>query len=118
MATSLAHSAADAPVNRLEHVRCRMAKVLNPVENDPQAAQRSRIGAALRRAARQLDLSDKEACALLGDIDKGQWSRWCAGTENVVLARIYGTVLHGAFAIEQARDAQDCTIETLVRRSA
>lgn len=117
MATSLAHPAPGAPVNRLEHVRCRMAKVLNPVE-DVQAVQRQRIGAALRRAARQLDLSDKEACALLGDIDKGQWSRWCAGAENVVLARIYGTPLHGAFAVEQARDSQDCTVETLVRRSA
>lgn len=117
MATTFASSAPLTPLNKLEPIRCQMAKVLNPVEN-AQAAARRRIGAALRRAAHSLDLTDKEACALLGDMDKGQWSRWCSGDENVGLARIYGTRLHGAFAVELARDSQDCTVETLVRRSA
>lgn len=117
MATTFASSSSSAPLNKVEHVRCRMAKVLNPVE-DPQATARRRIGAALRRAAHALDLSDKEACELLGGMDKAQWSRWCAGIENVGLARIYGTPLHGPFAIELASESQDCTVETLVRRTA
>jgi hypothetical protein len=41
-------------------------------------------------------------------------SRWIAGTENVQIDRIYGTRLHGPFAIEAARDAQGCTVETTV----
>lgn len=117
MGASFAPSITVTPLNKLEHVRCRMAKAVNNVD-DPQSAQRIRIGAALRRAAHAMNLSDKEACALLGDMDKGQWSRWCSGGENVVLARIYGSRLHGAFAIEMARDSEDCVIETHVRRSA
>lgn len=79
---------------------------------------------------RILDLSDKEACDMLGEkssagevvkpLDKGQLSRWLSGEENVVLARIYGTRLHGPFAIEQASDASGVVVETAVtiRRTA
>ncbi|WP_291989574.1 hypothetical protein [Luteitalea sp.] len=94
-----------------------MAKALNPVE-DASARERRRIGKALSRAIGVLDLDDKEVCALLGTtekpLDKAQLSRWRSGDENVVLARVYGTRLHGPFAIEMARDAQGCTVETTV----
>lgn len=40
------------------------------------------------------------------------------GDENVVLARVYGTRLHGPFAIEMARDAQECVVETTVTYKA
>ena len=109
MATTLATATLPAHRNRLEHVHSAAMVGLKPVE-DPQTRERRRIGAALRRAARRLNLSDKEVCALLA-MDKGQWSRWCAGTENVVLSRIYGTRLHPVFAIEQAVDSGVCTVE-------
>ena len=106
-----------APLNRFEGLRPRMAKVLNPVE-DEMGQERRRIGKALSRALGVLDLEDKEACVLLGTkdkpLDKAQLSRWRSGDENVVLARVYGTRLHGPFAIEMARDAQDCAVETTV----
>ncbi len=50
---------------------------------------------------------------LLG-VDKSQLSRWLSGGENVQLHRIYATKLHGPFAIEQARDASGCVVETTV----
>lgn len=82
------------------------------------ARERRRIGKALSRAIGVLDLDDKEACELLGTkdkpLDKAQLSRWRSGDENVVLARVYGTRLHGPFAIEMARDAQECAVETTV----
>lgn len=71
------------------------------------------VGAALRRAIGIVGLSDKEAADLLG-IDKAQLSRWLSGGESIQLHRIYATKLHGPFAIEQARDASGCTVETTV----
>ena len=78
---------------------------------------RARVGAALRRAIGIVGLSDKEAADLLG-LDKSQLSRWLSGGENVQVARVYGTKLHGPFVIEQARDATDCVVETTVTWSA
>ena len=86
-----------------------MAKVLNGVEQP----SREPVGRALRRAIGIVGLSDKEAADLLG-IDKSQLSRWLAGTESMQVARIYSTKLHGPFAIEMARDAQGCVVETTV----
>jgi len=97
------------PRHRLERVRPRMAKVLNGVE----VPSREPVGLALRRAIGIVGLSDKEAADLLG-IDKSQLSRWLAGTESIQLHRIYATKLHGPFAIEQARDADGCVVETTV----
>lgn len=108
MSHSLASVAASSPLQRLEQVRPVMAKVLNPVE-----VMRPKVGATLRRAIAIVGMSDKEAADLLG-IDKSQLSRWLAGTESIQLHRIYATKLHGPFAIEQARDAEGCAVETTV----
>jgi hypothetical protein len=81
------------------------------------AEARAIVGAALRRAIGIVGLSDKEAADLLG-MDKSQLSRWLAGGETIQLHRIYRTKLHGPFAIEQARDASGCTVETTVTYSA
>ena len=78
---------------------------------------RAAVGAALRRAVGIVGLSDKEAAALLG-CSPSQFSRWCLGKETLPLHRVYGTKLHGPFAIEQARDAAGCVVETTVTRSA
>lgn len=74
---------------------------------------RAAVGAALRRAVGIVGLSDKEAAALL-NCSPSQFSRWCLGKETVPLHRVYGTKLHGPFAIEQARDAAGCVIDTTV----
>lgn len=92
--------------------------------------KRPRIGAALKRAIDICCAGDiKEAAIVLGFQDVGtgevkhaQVSRMIAGAEPVQLDRIYGTKLHGPFAIEMARDHDDCVVETTVtytaRRSA
>lgn len=117
MRQSIAGLAAAAPLKKFETVRPRMAKALNAVE-DSLTRERRRVGAALRRAAAIVGLDDKEVCALLGTpekpLDKGQYSRWLSGDENINLARVYGTKLHGPFALEQARDADGCVVETTV----
>lgn len=55
----------------------------------------------------------KEAAALLG-VEPAQVSRWISGVENVQVDRIYATKLHGPFAVELARDADTCVVETTV----
>lgn len=108
MATTFANTAALTHHNRLD-VPLRQAKaVLNSVEE-----QRSPVGRALRRAIAIVGLSDKEAADLL-DVDKAQLSRWLSGHESIQMHRLYATKLHGPFAIEMARDAQGCTVETTV----
>jgi len=117
MPTTMPAAVAAAPLNKLAALRPAMAKALNAVE-DPLARERRRIGAALTRAIGILGLDDKAVCDLLGTgekpLDKGQLSRWRSGDENVVMARVYGTKLHGPFAIEMARDADTCIVETTV----
>jgi hypothetical protein len=108
MQTSIAPLRSSAPLQRVEAVRPRAANVLIEVEKARQS-----VGAALSRAIGIVGLSDKEAADLLG-IDKSQLSRWLSGGENVQLHRIYGTKLHGPFAIEQARDTHECIVETTV----
>jgi hypothetical protein len=78
---------------------------------------RAVVGAALRRAIGIVGLTDKEAADLIG-VDKSQLSRWLSGGESIQLHRIYRTKLHGPFAIEQARDASGCVVETTVTYAA
>lgn len=112
MGASVSAAVMTAPLHRVsEGGGLRMAD-LNEV-----AAARAVVGAALRRAIGIVGLSDKEAAELLG-MDKSQLSRWLAGAETIQLHRIYRTKLHGPFAIEQARDAAGCTVETTVTYSA
>jgi len=92
----------------LDGIRPVMAKVVHSVDEE-----RARVGRALKRAVAIVGLDDSEAAALIG-IDKSQFSRWVRGVENPILARIYATKLHGPFAIEQARDAESCVVETTV----
>lgn len=100
--------AAASPLNRLAGLRLRPAKVVMNLDT-----ARQRVGAALKRAIGIVGLTDKEAAVLLG-LDQAQLSRQLAGAERVHVDRIYGTKLHGPFAIEQARDAEGCVIETTV----
>jgi hypothetical protein len=74
---------------------------------------RPHVGAALGRALGIVGVSIKEAAALCG-VEPTQVSRWIAGAENVQIDRVYGTKLHGPFAIELARDAAGCIVETTV----
>lgn len=116
MAFSVPVTAVASPLSRLDGLRPRAAKVVNKVDTGREslAIARKQAGAALKRAIDIVGLTDSEAAVLLADMDKGQLSRWLKGDENIILARVYGTKLHGPFAIEQARDAQGCTIETIV----
>ena len=108
MGASVAGAAAAVHLHSLESRNFGVADGLNGVEN-PRAV----VGAALRRAIGICGLSDKEAADLLG-LDKSQLSRWLSGGESIQLHRIYRTKLHGPFAIEQARDAAGCVVETTV----
>lgn len=108
MAPMLQSAVARTPLQRLDDVRLRPAKPLIDVEN-----ARRQVGAALSRAIGIVGLTDKEAADLLG-LDKSQLSRWLSGGENVQVHRVYGTKLHGPFAIEQARDTSECIVETTV----
>lgn len=109
MASTMPATGPASPLQRLEAVRPRMAKVLNAVETPDRAP----VGAALRRAIAIVGLSDKEAADLLG-LDKSQLSRWLSGGETIQLHRVYATKLHGPLAIELARDAEQCVVETTV----
>lgn len=111
MPPSLANTAVLTPRERLEAVRPVAAKVLTNRENSPE--RRELVGSALGRAIAIVGLSIKEAAVLLNR-DAAQVSRWIAGTERVQVDAVYGTKLHGPFAIEQARDAGDCIVETTV----
>jgi hypothetical protein len=108
MAPMLQRTASTAPLQRVDGLRLTPAKGLIEVE-----IARQRVGLALSRAIGIIGLTDKEAADLIG-IDKSQLSRWLSGGENVQVHRIYGTKLHGPFAIEQCRDDQGCVIETTV----
>ena len=97
-----------APLSRLETLRLSPAKAkLTNRENRPH------VGAALARAINVLGLTIKEAAALL-DVEPAQVSRWIAGTENVQIDRVWGTRLHGPFAIELAAGAEGVVVETAV----
>lgn len=85
-----------------------MAKAIHSVDE-----ARIRVGKALRRAVQIIGLDDQQAADLIG-VDKSQFSRWIRGVENPIVARIYSTKLHGPFAIEMARDASACVVETTV----
>lgn len=80
---------------------------------------RQPVGAALGRAIAIAGWSLKEAAAVLG-MDAAQLSRWVSGGETVQMHRIWGTKLHGPFAIELASGAGDVVVETTVtiRRTA
>lgn len=108
MAVTLAHGPMVAPLTKLENLRLSPAKA-----NLMNRENRPRVGAAFARAIGIVGLSVKEAAALLG-IEPAQVSRWIAGQENVQLDRVYGTKLHGPLAIELARDAEQCVVETTV----
>jgi len=124
MSTTVANGAARSHLTKLEGLRLSPAKAnLTPRENRPH------IGAALGRAIDRLGWDVKQAAIELGFIDAetgevkhAQISRWIAGTEPMQLDRIYGSKLHGPFAIEFARDDDACVVETTVtytvRRSA
>jgi len=108
MGHSLPHTATAAPLSRLEHLRLSPAKA-----NLANRENRPLVGAAFSRAIQIVGFSIKEAAALL-NVEPAQVSRWIAGSENVQIDRVYGTKLHGPFAIEMARDAQGCVVETRV----
>lgn len=74
---------------------------------------RAHVGAALHRAIAAVGWSLKEAASVL-DMDAAQLSRWTAGAETVQLHRIWGTRLHGPFAIELAGAAEGVVVETTV----
>lgn len=112
MASSVPAVVLTAPLHRLEPNHSGRMDGLYEVEHS-----RAAVGAALRRAIGIVGLSDKEAADLLV-MDKSQLSRWLSGTETIQLHRIYRTKLHGPFAIEQARDAAGCIVETTVTWSA
>lgn len=108
MAGSFVQSAVVTPLSRLETLRLSPAKAkLSNRENRPL------VGAAFARALGIVGWSIKEAAAAL-DVEPAQVSRWIAGTENIQTDRVYGTRLHGPFAIEMARDAAGCVVETTV----
>jgi hypothetical protein len=122
MASTMPNVVSTAPLTMREIRRPSPAKAnLTARENRPA------VGAALRRAMRILDLDVKQVAVLCGFVDDvtgephhAQVSRWLSGAENVQLDRIWGTPLHGPFAIELASDAAGVVIETAVtiRRTA
>ena len=114
MAATLANATVSGPLSRLESLRLSPAKA-----NLAKTENAQRVGAALTRAIGILGLTIKEAAGLL-DLDPAQLSRKMAGVERIQMDRIYSTLLHGPFAIEMARDAAGCTVETTVpyRRTA
>jgi hypothetical protein len=108
MATTMPNLAATAPRMLPASLRLSTAKA-----NLTNREHRPRVGDELERAIGIVGLSIKEAAALLG-VEPAQVSRWIAGAENVQIDRLYATKLHGPFAIEMARDAEGCTVETTV----
>jgi hypothetical protein len=112
MASIVLAAALVAPLSMREVPRPSPAKAkLTNRENRP------RVGAAFSRALGIVGWSIKEAAAAL-DVEPAQVSRWIAGTENIQADRVYGTKLHGPFAIEMARDAQGCRVDTTVTYTA
>lgn len=114
MSHSLAVSADRGPRLEREPARKMAKAVLTNREHS-----KSEIGAALQRALNVLGLSIKEGAGLL-EMDPAQMSRWIAGTERLQIERVWGTRLHGPFAIEVASAAAGVTVETTVtlRRTA
>lgn len=117
MAQTVASPAALTPRERLDALRPVPAKVLTNRED--LTDRREKVGAALGRAIAVVGLSIKEAAVLMNR-DAAQVSRWISGAERVQVDAVYGTKLHGPFAVEQARDDHSCVVETTVtyRRSA
>jgi hypothetical protein len=108
MASIVLAAALVAPLSMREMPRPSPAKAnLTNRENRP------RVGAAFARALGIVGWSIKEAAAVL-DVEPAQVSRWIAGTENIQTDSVYGTRLHGPFAVEMARDAAGCVVETTV----
>lgn len=108
MANTVASATAIAHRVSLENLRLSPAKAnLMPREN------RANVGAVLHRAIAALGWSLKEAAAVL-EMDPAQLSRWIAGAETVQMHRIWGTRLHGPFAIELAGKADGVVVETTV----
>jgi hypothetical protein len=116
MSPSMQSVTVPTPRTKYEPLHLSPAKVkLTGRENRP------RVGAAFKRAMDIVGLDVKQTAVLLGFVDDqtgevkhAQVSRWIAGTEAIQLDRIYGTKLHGPFAIEQARDDDSTTVETTV----
>lgn len=121
MALNVAKADGVAHLTKLEGLRLSPAKAnLTARENRPS------VGAALKRAIDICCKGDvKEAAIVMGfydaetgEVKHAQVSRMIAGTEAVQLDRIYGTKLHGPFAIEFARDDNACLVETTVTYTA
>lgn len=122
----MSNAAAAAPLTKREFRRPSPAKA-NLTAREVHREKRPAVGAAFRRAMDRLGLDVKQAAVVCGFVDDetgdvlhAQVSRWIAGTENVQLDRIYGTKLHGPFAIELASGAADVDVVTTitVRRTA
>lgn len=114
MPSTMPVAAITAPLSRIENLRLSPAKAnLTNRENRPF------VGAALLRAINVLGMSIKEAAVLL-DMDAAQLSRWISGVERIQIDRLWGTRLHGPFAIECASAAEGVVVETTVtvRRTA
>lgn len=111
MGATLPNADALSHRERLEQLRPPMAKAV--MKTEIAGNPRELVGTALGRAIAIVGLSIKEAAALMNR-DAAQVSRWIAGAERVQVDAVYGTKLHGPFAIEQARDAGDCIVETTV----
>ena len=114
MAASIAPARPAAHLMSLEKLRPSPAKAnLTAHENRPL------VGQAPSRAIAVVGLTLKEAAAVL-DLDPAQVSRMVAGLETVQMHRIWGTSLHGPFAIELASAAAGVCVETTVtiRRTA
>lgn len=114
MAATFAPSPSPAHLLSLENLRPSPAKAnLIPHEN------RGQVGQALARAIAILGWSVKEAAGVMA-LDPAQLSRMIAGTETVQVHRLWGTPLHGPFAIELASAAAGVSVETTVtiRRTA
>lgn len=120
MSPSMQTATVQAPRTNYEHIRLSPAKA-KLTAREVARENRPRVGAAFKRAMDIIGVDVKQAAVLLGFVDEetgevkhAQVSRWIAGTEAVQLDRIYGTKLHGPFAIEQARDSDSTVVETTV----
>jgi hypothetical protein len=114
MASSLAGVVVSAPLVTREPLHLSPAKA-----NLTHREVRAQIGSALKRAIDAAHLSIKEAAAEL-QIDAAQLSRQIAGSEPVQVDRLYGSRLHGLFAIELASAAEGVIVDVTVtiRRTA
>ncbi len=124
MAHSMLNGSAAAPLPNREIRRPSPVKA-KLTAREMAREKRPSVGVAFKRAMDICGVDVKQAAVLLGFVDEetgevlhAQVSRWIAGTENVQLDRVYNTKLHGPFAIEMARDDDQCVIETTVKYRA